>query len=227
MAIAGDDEWDPEGRTVRSLQRMWNGKNTPMGKAMRATFQAVQDFEPVQATDEHPANGAAYPDSDLGRALAEVARVIRGDVGVEVLTVDQGDWDHHTGLGNVDSGRMVRNAGELASTIAAFFTDLGQLGDKVTLVTLSEFGRRVKENANQGLDHGYGNVMFLAGAGVVGGQYHGQWPGLQGEHDSDLLVTTDYRSVLAEVVESRFSASPATVFPGFVRETVGVMRPPG
>ena len=67
-----------------------------MGTAMRATFQAVEDFEPVQETSEQPANGAVYPDSDLGRALAEVARVIRGDVGVEVLTVDQGDWDHHT-----------------------------------------------------------------------------------------------------------------------------------
>ena len=129
----------------------------------------------------------------------------------------------HSGLGTVDSGRMVRNAGELASAVAAFFTDLGSLADKVTLVALSEFGRRVAENANMGLDHGYGNVMFLAGAGVKGGAYYGTWPGLQGDIDSDLLVTTDYRSVLAEVVASRFGASTSTVFPGFQRERVGVM----
>ena len=89
-------------------------------------------------------------------------------------------------------------------SIAAFFKDLGTHGDKVTLVTISEFGRRVKENANYGLDHGYGNVMFLAGAGVKGGQYYGSWPDLADEADADLMVTTDYRSVLSEVVESRF-----------------------
>ncbi|MCW2842151.1 MAG: hypothetical protein JWN22_67, partial [Nocardioides sp.] len=88
---------------------------------------------------------------------------------------------------------------------------------------LSEFGRRVVENANYGLDHGYGNVMFLAGAGVKGGSYYGTWPGLGEDLDSDLLVTTDYRSVLSEVVASRFGASTATVFPGFQREHVGVM----
>jgi len=140
-----------------------------------------------------------------------------------VVTVDQGDWDMHSDLGTVQGGRMVRNAGELAAAVAAFFTDLGPLADKVTLVALSEFGRRVAENANMGLDHGYGNVMFLAGAGVRGGSYYGTWPGLQAEIDSDLLVTTDYRSVLSEVVSSRFGASTSTVFPGFTRERVGVM----
>ena len=65
--------------------------------------------------------------------------------------------------------------------------------------------------------------MFLAGAGVKGGTYYGSWPGLSNALDADLLVTTDYRSVLSEVVVSRFGASPAAVFPGFVRGTVGVM----
>ena len=119
---------------------------------------------------------------------------------------------------------MVRNAGELASAVAAFFTDLGPLADKVTLVALSEFGRRVAENANMGLDHGYGNVMFLAGAGVQGRRLLRHLARAdQGDIDADLLVTTDYRSVLAEVVASRFGASTSTVFPGFQRERVGAM----
>jgi len=109
------------------------------------------------------------------------------------------------------------------SSIGALFTDLGALAEKVTLLTISEFGRRVKENANWGLDHGYGNVMLLAGAGVKGGKYYGTWPGLTNDVDSDLLVTTDYRSVLAEVATARFGASPAKVFPGFQPETVGAM----
>ncbi|GAA2150498.1 DUF1501 domain-containing protein [Nocardioides koreensis] len=222
VSIAGEDQWD-HGERRRSLRTLWDADTSSLGRAMQATFASVDGFDPVRATSATPAHGASYPDGDLGRAMAAVARVIRGDVGVEVITVDQGEWDMHSDLGTVERGRMVRNAGELASAVAAFFTDLGQLADTVTLVALSEFGRRVAENANMGLDHGYGNVMFVAGAGVRGGAYYGTWPGLQGDVDSDLLVTTDYRSVLAEVVAARFGASTSTVFPGFRRERVGVM----
>jgi uncharacterized protein (DUF1501 family) len=149
---------------------------------------------------------------------------VKGDVGVEVMTVDHGDWDMHTGLGTLSWGRMQRNATELSQALAGFFTDLGAAGDRVTVVVLSEFGRRVKENANQGLDHGYGNVMFLLGAGVKGGQYYGTWPGLTNDIDSDLLVTTDYRSVLAEVVSTRFGVSTASVFPQFQPQPLGLMQ---
>ena len=102
------------------------------------------------------------------------------------------------------------------------FADLGPLADRVTLVTISEFGRRVVENANQGLDHGHGNVMFALGAGVKGG-YYGTWPGLTDSLDADVLVTTDYRSVLSEVVTRRLGVSVAQVFPGFAPQAVGVM----
>jgi uncharacterized protein (DUF1501 family) len=219
--IAGDDKWDTDGRRVRSLHRLWDGNGSTMGRAMASTFRAVSDLEPARQAD----NAASYPGTDLGNALKEVARIVRGDVGVRVVTVDQGDWDHHTGVGTVESGRMQRNASELAGAVRAFFDDLGPLGrDRVTLVTVSEFGRRVKVNGSGGLDHGWGNVMFLAGAGVAGGRYYGTWPGLTDEHDADLRVTTDHRSVLAEVATRRFGASTAQVFPGFSPEQVGVMR---
>ena len=104
-------------------------------------------------------------------------------------------------------------------------TDLGPLADKVTLVTISEFGRRVQENANHGLDHGYGNVMFLAGAGVIGGRYYGSWPGLTNSADADLVVTTDYRAVLSEVVRARFSVDAGQVFPGFSSAPLGLVAP--
>ena len=222
VAISGDDQWDtdPAGKRRRSLHTLWDSNSTDLGTAMRATMSATRHFEPVLET---PAS-KGYPDSDLGRALAQVARIVRGDVGVEVVTVDQGDWDMHTGLGTLEWGRMKDNAGALAAAVAALFADLGPLAAKVTLVTLSEFGRRVKENDNYGLDHGYGNVMLLAGAGVAGGQYHGTWPGLTDADDADLLVTTDYRSVLAEVVSRRFGSSLSTVFPGFTPTPVGVMK---
>ena len=79
------------------------------------------------------------------------------------------------------------------------------------------------ENDDYGTDHGFGNVMFVAGAGVRGGRYYGSWPGLSDTPDADLLVTTDYRSVLAEVVTRRFGVSVAQVFPGFAPQGVGVM----
>ncbi|GAA4692729.1 DUF1501 domain-containing protein [Nocardioides nanhaiensis] len=220
MKIPGDDQYDKNGGRVSSLHTLWDDHDGPLGKAMRSAFTAVKEFAPVTRTND---GVAAYPRTDLGRALSEVARIIRGDVGVEVLTVDQGDWDHHSDLGTAEWGRMNRNVEDLAGSLAAFFGDLGSQASKVTVVTISEFGRRVKENANFGLDHGYGNVMLVAGAGVKGGTYYGRWPGLANETDADLLVTTDYRSVLSEVVSTRFGASTAQVFPAFSPTSVGVM----
>lgn len=224
VTVAGDGKGRVTDGRVRALHTLWDNEPGALGTAVAATFQAVNDFGPVRRTDARPHNGAAYPSGELGKAMATAARIVRGDAGVQVITVDQGNWDMHTGLGTLDYGAMIRNTEEFAKAVAAFFTDIGGLAGKVTLVALSEFGRRVKENSNVGLDHGYGNVMFVMGAGVKGGRYYGTWPTITNELDSDLLVTTDYRSVLSEVVASRFDASPATVFPGFVRERVGVMQ---
>ena len=219
VELYGSDN-DPSGRRRRSIETLWAGNTTVLGRAMRSSLATIDGFAPVHQAQAPPTNGATYPDGDLGESLALAARVIRGDVGVAVLTVDQGDWDMHTGLGNADSGRMARNAADLAGSIAAFFTDLGPLAEKVTLVTISEFGRRVVENANRGLDHGHGTVMFAMGGGVKGG-YYGRWPGLTNTTDADLTVTTDYRSVLNEVVTRRLNASTAQVFPGLAPKDHG------
>ncbi|MDR7251033.1 uncharacterized protein (DUF1501 family) [Nocardioides sp. BE266] len=216
--VAGTEE---DGRRLASLKHAWQGSG-PMSKAVRDAIEGAETFGAARDTAAGtPAT--AYPGSSLGKALSDVSRIVRSGVGAEVITVDQGDWDMHTDLGTVDWGDMRRNAGDLASSIAAFFTDLGPDASRVTLVTLSEFGRRVKENDNYGTDHGFGNVMFVAGAGVKGGKYYGSWPGLQNTLDGDLLVTTDYRSVLTEVVTRRFGVSVAQVFPGFAPQSVGVM----
>lgn len=222
MRMAGVDEWDTDGRRTRSMKTVWASAPGPLGAAARATMSAIDDFAPVKRTAQTPANGASYPDGDFGRAMRAVARTIRGDVGAEVITVDFGTWDHHVDLGTLEWGAMERMTTELAKVLSAFFTDLGALGEKVTVVSLSEFGRRTKQNSSYGLDHGWGNVMLLLGAGVKGG-YHGTWPGLVDDNDGDLKVTTDYRSVLAEVVTKRLGASSATVFPGFTPETVGAL----
>jgi uncharacterized protein (DUF1501 family) len=123
---------------------------------------------------------------------------------------------------------MAMRLAELSAALAAFFTDLGLLASTVTVATISEFGRRVGENGTSGLDHGYGNAMLLLGAGVKGGKVHGRWPGLAPEllEAGDLAVRTDYRSVLAEVIGSRFPESDVSqVFPGFAPQTLGAMVP--
>jgi uncharacterized protein (DUF1501 family) len=210
---------DDDGRRAHSLHIMWDGERSTLGRSMRTTFDAINAFGPAQAAAD---NSDTYPGTSLGRSLATAAQIIRGDVGVEVITVDQGNWDMHTDMGSVDGGWMSNNARDLASSIAAFFADLGTQETKVTLVTLSEFGRRVVENDSNGTDHGYGNVMFVAGAGVRGG-YHANWPGLSSTYESDLTVTTDYRQVLADIVSRRFGASVAQVFPGLRWQSTGVM----
>ena len=222
VRLAGHDTWDTQHRRPASMRAMWSGVRGPMGDAARTAFAALEDFGPVQATPAAPANRASYPQGDLGQALAAAARTIRGDVGAEVITVDHGDWDHHSGLGTLEWGSMQSMTAELAKALAAFFTDLGAAASRVTLVTISEFGRRTRENASFGLDHGHGNVMLLLGAGVKGG-YHGTWTPLGTAHDDDLAVTTDYRSVLAEVVSQRLGASSAQVFPGFSPAPVGAI----
>jgi uncharacterized protein (DUF1501 family) len=220
--IAGHDQWDTTNGRPRSLHTLWDAAPGPLGKGARSALSAVDDFAPVRATAAAPANGASYPQDELGEALASAARTIKGDIGADVIAVDHGGWDMHTNLGDLSWGAMRQNAASLAGGLAAFFTDLGALADKVTVVTISEFGRRVKENASWGLDHGHGNVMFALGAGVKGG-YYGTWPALQNTLDSDLSVTTDYRSVLSEIVTRRFDVSNATVFPGFAPESIGFM----
>ena len=219
--VAGSDRGsDPHGQRMRALRTQWSRSRSPMGGGFREALDAVVDLDPARAERARP---KLYPEGDLGEALSAVARTLRANVGVSAVTVDSGNWDMHVGLGGAGGGWMQRNAGNLAAAIAAFFADLGSVGDRVTLVTISEFGRRVQENANGGLDHGWGNVMLAAGAGVKGGCYYGTWPGLTNALDSDVTVTTDYRSVLAEVVAAQTTASTADVFPGFQRERVGFM----
>ena len=168
-----------------------------------------------------------YPDGDLGRSLRDVARLVKANVGLRVATVDFGDWDMHVGLGRVDDGWMARQLADLGQALAAFAADLGPDLSRVSLVTLSEFGRRVKENASGGLDHGHGNLMLLLGGGIVGGRMHGGWPGLAPGAllDGDLPATNDYRVVLAEVLERRCGVAASQVFPKLGSARLGLARP--
>ncbi len=182
------------------------------------SLQAIATLAAASPGSLKPAHGAVYQDSEFGRALRQTAQLIKAGLGVEVACVDLGDWDTHATQGQV-TGRMTNLVAELAEGLAAFYTDLSDRMDRILVVTMSEFGRRVGENASGGTDHGHGNFMFLLGGGVRGGRVYTDWPGLAPEQlygPGDLEVTTDYRTVLAEILERRvLNSKIAEVFPGF------------
>ena len=193
------------------------------------TLSALGTAATLSATAYVPANGAAYPNSDVGNALKNSAQLIKADVGLRVLTIDLGDWDMHAGLGTVGGGWMRDKLLDLGKALAAFATDLGTWLDTTTLVTISEFGRRVEENESGGVDHGWGNVMMVLGGHVVS-TVHGTWPGLDKNSltNGDLTVTTDYRAVLADILVNRTGASTTQVkeiFPNYDGTTIGITTP--
>jgi uncharacterized protein (DUF1501 family) len=189
-------------------------------------FKTIATLDQLQATDYQPANGAQYPDDEFGLGLKQVAQLIKADVGLEVACVDLGGWDTHENQGTL-AGEFNTLLTTLSNGLAAFYHDLRDYMAGVTVVTMSEFGRRAHENGSQGTDHGHGNVMFLMGGGVNGGQVHARWPGLAPEalDDGDLAITTDYRDVLAEVVSRRLR-NPALdqIFPGHTPAAVDIVQ---
>ena len=215
-------------RMVTALKALHTGVDGPAVQAAHSTLAALESVAQVAAAPV-PATSSAYPDTPLGRALADTARLIRHGAGLQSVCLDYGDWDMHSGLGKAGTGWMQNQAHTLASALAAFATDLGPLMSKVTLVTLSEFGRRAAENGSGGVDHGHGNAVLMLGNGIVGGKVHGTWPGLTADKldQGDLAGTTDYRNILAELLSRRAGVSAAGVaqaFPGFKPTPLGITR---
>ncbi|MEZ0579828.1 DUF1501 domain-containing protein [Nocardioides sp. MH1] len=211
-----------------SLGSMWAGDQGLLGGGVRLALQATTLLAPLVESADDTVHVSAYPEGPLAEVLANTAALIRADVGTRIVTVDYGDWDMHEGVGQVHDGWMNDHLAHFAASLKAFFADLGTHAGRVTVVTISEFGRRLEENGDGGLDHGYGNAMLLLGAGVAGGQVHGGWPGLAETdlEDGDLAMRQDFRSVLWEVMAHRFpdiSGSRAQLFPGFTPDPVGVM----
>jgi uncharacterized protein (DUF1501 family) len=226
FSLSGASDATERARWSTALRTMHSGAPAAVRGPAAETLGALATAAVLNDTTYTPAGGAAYPEGDLGNSLRDVAHLVKAGVGLRVATVDYGDWDMHVGLGRPDDGWMSRKLIELAAALAAFAADLGDALGRVTLVTLSEFGRRVAENASGGLDHGHGNLMLMLGGGVVGGQVHGAWPGLAPAAltSGDLPAANDYRTVLAEVLERRCSVTAGTVFPGLSAARLGVVR---
>jgi uncharacterized protein (DUF1501 family) len=203
----------------QSFEAMYDGAVAGTLQATaQESFEAVHIVRANDPASIPPANGAAYPRGPFGNALRQIAQLIKSDVGLEVAFTDVGGWDTHAAEGG-NNGQLANRLHDFAQAIDAFARDLGSRMGDVTLVTMSEFGRTVRENGNRGTDHGHANVMLLLGGGIRGGKVYGRWPGLDSSHlyeNRDLAVTTDFRDVFAEILAKRMGvADPRGVFPGY------------
>jgi uncharacterized protein (DUF1501 family) len=186
--------------------------------AGRESFEAVKILRDARPQDIKPANDAQYPRTRFGESLRQIAQLIRADVGLEVAFADITGWDTHVGQGN-ERGALAFRLREFGESLAALDKDLGDRMEDVVVLSMSEFGRTVRENGNRGTDHGHATAMLVAGGSVRGGRIHGRWPGLSPEQlfeGRDLAVTTDFRDLFAEVA-ARHLGIPRTapLFPGF------------
>jgi uncharacterized protein (DUF1501 family) len=193
----------------------------------REAFDAVRMLRTANPARYVVENGAEYPRSGYGDALRQIAQLIKADVGLEVAFAESGNWDHHVNEGAAE-GQIATRLDDFSRGIAALVRDLGDRMSDVMILTMSEFGRAVAENGSRGTDHGHGNAMMVIGGSVRGGKVYGRWPGLEREQryeGRDLSVTTDFRTVFAEVVRGHLGLTDVKhVFPGFNGPVaVGVM----
>jgi uncharacterized protein (DUF1501 family) len=164
-----------------------------------------------------PRNGVDYPTSEFGNRMRQIAQLLKSNLGVEAAFSDVGGWDTHQNQGSVQ-GQLSNRLRDFSASIAAFWRDMGDDAENITLVTMSEFGRTARENGTGGTDHGHANAMFILGGNVKGGKVYGRWPGLENHQlneGRDLALTTDYRQVLGELVNKTIGAANLDlVFPG-------------
>jgi uncharacterized protein (DUF1501 family) len=184
----------------------------------RETFDAVKMLKSADPQRFAPENGAQYPRGKLGESLKQIAQLIKADVGLEVAFADMGGWDTHANQGN-EKGQLALRLTEFSQSLAALYRDLGDRMADVVILTMSEFGRTVRENGNRGTDHGHATAMLVLGGPVKGGRMAGRWPGLSREQlyeGRDLAVTTDFRNLFAEVAARHLGVTAAApLFPGF------------
>lgn len=210
-----------------ALNALYSG-DAALGATGVDTMSVMQLLAKLSPATYQPTGGVTYPESELGLALKQVAMLIKAEVGLEVAAVDHGGWDTHFVQGG-SQGQMAGLLDDLGRGLAAFHADLVEHANRLSMIVMSEFGRRVQENGSLGTDHGHGSMILALGGNVVGGRVHGLWPGLHDENlvgPGDLAVTTDYRDVLGELCSKRLNnrALP-TIFPGHTVTIPNVFSP--
>ncbi len=219
FGFPGRTETETERRAV--LEEAYAATVEPLSGAAQTTVDTIDLLSTIDFQNYIPENGAVYPDTYLGRALQALAAIIKADVGLEAGMAEIGGWDTHNQQG-VLNGAMASRMADLSGSLAAFHLDLQSFMQRLSVVCMSEFGRRADENGSQGSDHGHGNCMLAMGGSIAGGQVLADWTSGELLH-RDLLyqgdsldVTIDYRDIVAEILQNRLQNTDlGAVFPNF------------
>ena len=193
----------------------------------KENFEAVKMLREAEKRSKQVTNAGEYPDSPLGKSLKQIAQLIKMDVGLEVVFAESGGWDTHFNQG-AGNGAFARNATDLSKSISALWNDLEAYRDDVLVMSMTEFGRTVKQNGTGGTDHGRASCNFILGSDVKGGIVHGLFEPLAVENledGRDLKVTADFRAVFQEVAGSHLKLKNTTgLFPDWSGKSIGVMK---
>ena len=193
----------------------------------KESFSAVKILKGTDIKNYTPSANANYHKSPLSDSLRQIAQLIKMDVGLEVAFAESTGWDTHFNQGT-DNGIFARNVTDLSNSIVSFWNDLGAMQDDVTVMSMTEFGRTVKQNGTGGTDHGRASCNFILGNDVYGGMVHGDVQPLAIENledGRDLKVTTDFRSVFSEVADKHLKLNnDKLLFPNWTGKKIGVMK---
>ncbi|WP_025761650.1 DUF1501 domain-containing protein [Dyadobacter tibetensis] len=191
------------------------------------SFEAMSLLQKTDLKGYKPEAGVRYPNSALGNSLKQIAQLIKMEVGLEIGFAESNGWDTHFNQGTV-AGVFARNLLDFNDSICAFWEDLGAFQDQVTVMSMTEFGRTVKQNGTGGTDHGRASCNFILGHNVVGGRVYGTVSPLAPENledGRDLKVTTDYRAVFAEVAGRQLGIDNiSNIFPDWEGQYLGLMK---
>ena len=205
-----------------------------IGERGRAALGAIETLSHEGNSEYVPNKNVEYPKGEMGNRMKSVAQLLKMGLHIDVATIDMGGWDTHKNQGQEAEGFFAKQVEQLSESLQALYQDLYVDGAnsplaRTTIVVMTEFGRRLRENINRGTDHGHGGMMLVLGESVRGGQVYGSWPGLKTEQlyeRADLAVTTDFRAILSEVLHHRRAERAlASVFPGYtVPKELGLFR---
>ncbi|MEP7287106.1 MAG: DUF1501 domain-containing protein [Chloroflexota bacterium] len=208
---------------LASLNALYSADSAELETFANQTNAVLDLVSKVNVAAYVPANGVKYNDeNEFDQALMQTAALIKAEVGLEVSAIDLGGWDTH----HFQAPDLQQRLSTLSNGLANFYADMGNQMKNITVVVMSEFGRRVQENASQGTDHGHGNMMLVMSPSLIKKPVVTKWPGLAPEQlfDGDLAVTTDYRDILAEIVANRLNNPSLTdVFPNFTPTPQGII----
>lgn len=204
--------------TAKSFEELYDqATSNLMQNTGKETFEAIKMLSGIDVKTYNPANGAVYPKTSLGNSLKQIAQLIKADVGLEIGFAESTGWDTHFNQGTA-TGIFARSAANLSESISALWKDLGDsYQDDVVIMTMTEFGRTVKQNGTGGTDHGRASCNFIIGNHLKGGIVHGKMDTLAVENledGRDLPVTTDFRAVFSEVADQHLKLNKdALLFP--------------